>query len=233
MPATKRWLDHVCKEVSFKSALLRDPLSRGFARGRPTRRRGACAAFVDPDLRAVNASPVWLPEVASTVFRLAAIENDAASGLYVPVLRNAEHILLDTAGRQHVVLRAAAGSFQLTITGARGVVAPKVLALLIRSSSDIAVAARQLAKLHGMLSTAAASSYRPPQWSAQSKRLRDAMIALDGRRAGATLREIAAVIYGKERVARDWPGAGLKTRIQRDFQRGLALCNGAYRSLLA
>jgi hypothetical protein len=222
-------------EISSGSVLRRGLLSHGFARARPTRRRGACAAFVDPDLSAAHAYPVWLPEVASTVFRLTAI--DAASpvdaGLHVPSLNNAKHILLDAAGRQHVILRAAAGSFQLTITGAGSVIAPRVLAVLVRSRSDIAVAARQLARLHSLLATAAVASNRQHRWSAQSKRLRDAMIALDGRRAGATFREIAALIYGSERVTRDWPGAGLKIRVQRDFQRGLALCNGGYRDLLA
>jgi hypothetical protein len=63
-------------------------------------------------------------------------------------------------------------------------------------------------------------------------RLRDALIALDGHRAGATLREIAIVIYGRERIERDWPGKGLERRLRRDLQRGQALCNAGYRDLI-
>ena len=63
-------------------------------------------------------------------------------------------------------------------------------------------------------------------------RLRDALIALDGDRAGATLREIAIVIYGRERIERDWPGKGLERRLRRDLQRGRALCNAGYRNLI-
>jgi hypothetical protein len=174
--------------------------------------------------------------VARSVLGLTATENNVASfvqgGFYIPGWSNAEHILLDTVGRQHVILRAGAGSLQLTIAGAKSVVGPQVLAFSARNLADLSLAVSQLAKLHRVLSRTAVSSSRQPHWSAQSKRLRDAMIALDGRRAEATFREIASVIYGSERVARDWPGAGLKARVQRDFQRGVALCSGGYRTLL-
>jgi hypothetical protein len=170
--------------------------------------------------------------VAGTVLRLTAIDPSVEGGFFIPGWSNAEHILLDTVGRQHVILRGAVGSLQLTIAGAKSVVGSRVLAILTRNRADLSLAARQLAKLHRALAPTALSTKRQPEWSAQSKRLRDAMIALDGRRAGATFREIAAVIYGSKRVERDWPGAGLKVRVQRDFQRGVALCGGGYRTLL-
>lgn len=146
-------------------------------------------------------------------------------------MANVEHILLDAAGRQHVLLRASEVTLQLTISAAPSTVAPISLSLLVHSRADIARNARLLTKLQNMLS-APSSSTIAPRWSAHSKRLRDGLIALDGRRAGATFREIAAVIYGRDRVERDWPGAGLKVRVRRDFQRALALCNGGYRDLL-
>ena len=201
----------------------------------PTRRRGACAAFADPDLTATDACPVWLPEITNAAFHLTAARTDPtsgnSSGFCFRILPNVEHILLDAAGRQHVLLRAAEGTLQLAISVAPSPVAPISLSLLIHSSADIPRNARLLTKLHNLLS-APASSAIAPRWSAHSKRLRDALIAIDGRRAGATFREIAAVIYGRDRVERDWPGAGLKVRVRRDFQRGLALCNGGYRDLL-
>jgi hypothetical protein len=70
------------------------------------------------------------------------------------------------------------------------------------------------------------------RWTAETLRLRDALIALDGHLNGGTLPEIAAVIYGRERIERDWPGKGLRQRVRRAQLRGLALCNGGYRHLL-
>jgi hypothetical protein len=40
------------------------------------------------------------------------------------------------------------------------------------------------------------------------------------------------VIHGWQRVDRDWPGKGLRDRMRRSRQRGLALCSGRYRDLL-
>lgn len=147
-------------------------------------------------------------------------------------LPNVEHILLDAIGRQHVVLRATEGTLQLSIAGAQLVVAPIGFSLELHSLRDISATARYLVKLRSLFSERPSPVDAAPRWSAQSKRLRDALIALDGRRAGATFRDIAAVVYGHERVERDWPGEGLKVRVSRDFQRGLALCNGGYRDLL-
>jgi hypothetical protein len=184
----------------------------------------------------VQAFPVWLPEVTSAAFCLTASAIDRATGadtgLRFPSLPNVEHILLDTAGRQHVILRATGGSLQLTIAGARSPISPIALSLRVESGRGLAAAARQLTKLQSVLSTTRPQTDALPRWSAHSQRLRDGLIALDGRRTGATFREIAAFIYGTERIRRDWPGSGLKVRVHRDYQRGLALCNGGYRSLL-
>jgi hypothetical protein len=40
------------------------------------------------------------------------------------------------------------------------------------------------------------------------------------------------VIYGRQRVDHDWPGKGLRDRMRRSRQRGLALCNGGYLDIL-
>ena len=197
---------------------------------------GLCC-FFPPDLTAAETYPVWLPEIAHGAFRVTAANvNPPLShtvGLHFPTLPNVGHILLDAAGRQHVVLRIREGTYQLTIAGAHGPIAPVAISLLLENQRDIAVSARHLTKLNTLLASPDAPTNPVPRWSAQTKRWRDALIAVDGRRAGATFREIAAVIYGRERVEHDWPGTGLKVRVHRDFQRGLALCNGGYRDLLA
>ena len=66
-------------------------------------------------------------------------------------------------------------------------------------------------------------------------KLRDAIIALDGERSGATRREIATVIYGAKRVAEEWsdPNGRLKAVIKRDLLRGRRMIAGGYRNLVA
>ena len=96
----------------------------------------------------------------------------------------------------------------------------------IGSGIDKLVALRRiLARPSGLLSA-------PRHWSAQALRLRNALIALDGYAAGASYRDVAAVIFGEDRVAREWPDPSLKDRIRRSLRRGQAYANGGYRRLI-
>ena len=195
---------------------------------------GLCC-FPDPNLTATQTCPVWLPETPSIFCGTAAnidlkpADND---GFHFSRLPHVAHILLDTVGRQHLILRIGGGTYQLSISEAPGIIVPVALSLRLHNLRDIASAVRQLNTLMHMLTSTTRSNSFPARWSTQNKRWRDALIALDGRRAGATFREIAAVIYGRERVDRDWPHAGLKVRVRRDLARGLDLCNSGYRVLL-
>jgi hypothetical protein len=193
-------------------------------------------AFVDPRLTAKEGHPVWLPETGAAVLHFdAAWLDDAAAdrpGLLVPALPNVDHILLDTVGRQHVVLRTGSTSLQLTIHGEECMISPTTLALHLRSRHDIRTVKDALTELEAALSVPEGLASAPPLWTAETARLRDALIALDCSRAGLTLRETAVVIYGRQRVDRDWPGKGLRDRMRRCRQRGHALCNNGYRDLL-
>ena len=70
-----------------------------------------------------------------------------------------------------------------------------------------------------------------PRWTATTLKLRDALVTLDGRMAGASYREIAIVLYGLDYVERNWM-TGLKERMRRHFLRGLLFSTGRYRDLL-
>jgi hypothetical protein len=191
-------------------------------------------AFVDPELTARQGQPVWLPETGAAFLRLdaASLERPTpdSPGLLIPALPNVEHILLDTAGRQHVILRAGATSLQLTISGHDGIIAPATLGLRLGRRRDIRMLSEALAGLEAILSGRLADAQ--PHWTAETKRHRDALIALDCDRADLTLRATAVVIYGRKRIDRDWPGKGLWDRMRRSRQRGRALCAGGYRDLL-
>ncbi|HEX5958954.1 MAG TPA: DUF2285 domain-containing protein [Hyphomicrobiaceae bacterium] len=121
---------------------------------------------------------------------------------------------------------------QFVITGANAIIAPVALSVVLRGHHDIGCTVKELTELKVMLSAKPSKAGVPPPWTAETMRLRDALIALDGHRAGATLREIAIVIYGRERIDRDWPGNGLERRLRRDLQRGRALCSAGYRDLI-
>ena len=68
----------------------------------------------------------------------------------------------------------------------------------------------------------------------RSHRLFMIMRALDASLAGATQRDIAAMLVGSERAEADWrhPGQHLRDRVRRAVSRGHALMNGGYLTLL-
>src|SRR3546814_7271716 len=61
-----------------------------------------------------------------------------------------------------------------------------------------------------------------------------ALQALDGALAGASQRRIATVLFGEEDVAARWsPDGELRAQVRYLIQRGRAMMEGEYRSLLA
>jgi hypothetical protein len=149
-------------------------------------------------------------------------------GIRVPALFGLEHILVDARGRQHVVLRAHGASLQFVVEGADVTAGPVRFALAMRGLTAIHEACANLEALRRMLSPASAPG--AADWTAAAMNLRNALIALDGRAAGASYREIALVLYGSEYVASNW--LGLKERVRRHVWRGLTLSRGGYRKFL-
>ena len=67
----------------------------------------------------------------------------------------------------------------------------------------------------------------------QRRRLRHMLQAVDGREQGATYREIAAVLFGAERVASDpWKTSALRDATMALVRDGKATIAGGYRGLL-
>jgi hypothetical protein len=185
-------------------------------------------------LTAAESHPVWLAETGPHTLCLAARAlqqmGTKPPGVRVAALSNVAHILIDALGRQHVIVRCGAAYMHLVISGSAVVVGPVILGADVDERDAIGTVADRLARLQRLL--CAPPDIVPPPWTAETLRLRNGLIAVDGEPAGATLPEIGAVIYGRQRIERDWPGKGLRQRLRRDQLRGLALRGGGYRRLL-
>jgi hypothetical protein len=197
--------------------------------------RGRSVAFADPSLTALQARHVWLPDARASTLICEAAPAHASSGrnerVFLPSLPSLEHVLVDAAGRQHVVLRANQASIQLTIEGADITVGPVAITFLVSGFDAVAKARDQFDLLDRVLSPNRAPSSVLRRWTTRTRNLRDALITLDGRRAGASHKEIAILIYGAEDVAANW-GGGLRQRMQRHYSRGAELAAGGYRDFL-
>lgn len=67
-----------------------------------------------------------------------------------------------------------------------------------------------------------------PLWTKRTQILRNGLIALDCLKAGLTRREIAEVLYGRERVAEEWNGPSLKHTMRYLILKAEGLRDGGY-----
>ena len=158
--------------------------------------------------------------------------SDAAqsNGIDVTAVPGLQQILIDANGRQHLVLRAHGVILQVEVEGADVTHGPALLEFYVHS--QLRRSGHQLIMMDRFLSGSAPKSPPNPVWTSQARKLRDAIIALDGRAAGASHREVAIVIYGRAKVESEWGPAGLRDLVRRDLDRGLKLAMGGYRDLL-
>jgi hypothetical protein len=151
--------------------------------------------------------------------------------VFVPAVRGLKHILVDARGRQHLLLRNNRAVLQLTVEGVEVAYEPVMLTFLVHGPAALGPASRQLTMLRRILAPTSPSVPATPRWTDHTLKRRDAVIALDGRAAGATYRDVATLLRGHERTQRDWD-TGLKERMRRDLRRGEELARGRYRDLL-
>lgn len=143
-------------------------------------------------------------------------------------------ILITADGRQHVLLRDSHRDLQLVVEGA------SVLGPVQLHVDAIWPANRLRHRMNGLecLNTLCATGQLPDRLfppEARGSRLRLVLQALDGSLAGASQREIATALMGRQRVQADWtdPGDHLRDRVRRAIRRGRVLMNCSYRDFLA
>jgi len=193
---------------------------------------GASALFVDPALSAPDAPISWLDTAGAAVL-------DARSSLAAPrvlpdivltQLPSVTHVVLGPADTEQLLIRTSDCAVTLRLHGAHAADGPVRLTFQVPGLSRAQGLGTLLAELPDLLAAT-------PRRSKRSRRqflLRDALIVLDGRGAGASYREIACVIYGTERARTAWNSLSrsLKDRLHRAFNIGKALRDGGYRTLI-
>ncbi len=119
----------------------------------------------------------------------------------------------------------------LRLHGAHAVDQPVVLTFQIPGLSR----ARALGTLLAGLPDLLAAVPRRPQHSLRNILMRDSLIALDGRRAGASYRDMASIIHGAPSAHYDWKSGNrsIKDHLHRALKLGMTLRDGGYRTLIA
>jgi Uncharacterized conserved protein (DUF2285) len=126
---------------------------------------------------------------------------------------------------EYLLVRTSKRSLTVRLTGHRASQGPVCLTFHVpaRSAEDAAAHLTWYRDLMAMKS----------RWIKRTRSqllVRDALIAVDGRNAGASHREVAEVSVGRKRVREEWSARGgwLKERMRRALAVGEALCDGGH-----
>jgi hypothetical protein len=189
------------------------------------------------DLRSTdaNTSVIWEPRVNSEVLHVTAVKGRADVLIHALNLSEATcrtTVLRATDGVQHVLIEDQGRRLQLAIRGAdvRGpvfvFVHPK--SEQVRQNTYLA----ELRKLNGVLTRGRLPS---KSTTGNAPKLERALLALDGWQGGFTPHEIAARLFGANRVRESWDDSDgvLQTSVGAAIGLGRALMEGGYRRLLA
>lgn len=192
---------------------------------------GVFAPFADPHEPAPTANVFWSPDALPLT--LSGTASRAPNGdLCLARIPGIRQLLIDAKGTQHLKFSADQRTVSILLDGAAVAIAPARVVFHVDGLGNLERARDGFATLSDILSHNEPSDDWP--WTATSLAVRDALIALDGHRAGATYRAIATIIFGAERTEEAWrsTSTALKDRIRRALKRGLSLAAGGYRELL-
>jgi Uncharacterized conserved protein (DUF2285) len=145
-------------------------------------------------------------------------------------MRCVQHVITRTNGDEFVQIRTSDRFITLNLRGYTVTRGPVHLTIYISGLQN--------ARCHGLMIVRLADlTTLDPRWVQSSRNrllLRDALICLDAKQAGASYREMAIIIYGRRRTRAAWdgPSRSIKDRIRYALARGLHLRDGGYRSLL-
>lgn len=163
-----------------------------------------------------HARPIWSRRRMPGVLRFAARPCPGTAGFELRRFVDIATIAVDPHGGEHLLLADTETSLRIDVVGGtllRGPVIPRYrLAGMVCLEPEL----RTLQRFLELCSTGRLP--KPGSRGSRSRvRIAQALVVHDARDVGASLRETAALLYGEERVRRDWPGDGdsMKSAVRR------------------
>lgn len=145
-------------------------------------------------------------------------------------LESVQHVIVGFDRAEHILFRKSDLAVTFRLMGARANIAPVCLTYRSKGNDD--------ARKNGLVQTKLPLLFaQPTRWIIRTRdqlMLRDAVVALDGRQAGASYREIAIAMVGAARAKEAWSSASraLKERVRRARTKGEEMRDGGYRTLI-
>jgi hypothetical protein len=202
----------------------------------PTRNLAAenwgLALFADPDQTALAQDLFWLPELTSHMATCAVHPADDGATDTLSLDQFSAHtavLLRDTS--EVVTVRAAGKAATIHVVSGSVLAGRKAVTFSHQGFQTLSRHVETLRILQQLMTKT--SNANATRAGGDSKYLAY-LIALDGHLDGRNYRDIAEILYGKERVGSHWTDDThwMKSKVRRAVERGIALMNGGYRALL-
>lgn len=179
----------------------------------------------------------WLPDLCPSVLAATArtlVAGELGKAARLGWFRCRKSLVITPDGIQHLVLADDRTFVQVMAEGADVLADDTALTYHIDGLEGPARRRIETWRRLASLGVWRRSRRRGPKPRQQVSRFRESLIALDGRLAGASDREIATRLFGQETVAEIWRTGddALRARTRRRIARGLHLMKGGYRQLL-
>lgn len=190
------------------------------------------ALFVDPDKTALEADVFWLPEQLRYVVQChCKPTNDNGAEQLSLHLFHGRRAVLSGPAHEQVTVQGTRKSASLVVTSGSILFGKSAVMFLHEGLNSATRHHETLTNLRQL--TIEAANVEVTKACPDYKYL-DYLIALDGQLEGRTYRDIAEVLYGKDRVGTHWTDdtRWMKSKVRRAVAQGLALMNGGYRDLL-
>jgi Uncharacterized conserved protein (DUF2285)/Family of unknown function (DUF6499) len=188
--------------------------------------------FANPNISALDSPVFWIPAVTQHVVTCTArAANDNQKNTMSLAAFGGQRAALVTSSGEYITLHQQQTSACMVVKNSTFLIGESALTFEISGLNDVKQACETLKILNDLHSDR--SEFTPAHSDNRSKYL-DYLVALDGRLAGRSYRDIAEVLYGCEHIGSSWTddSRGFKSKVRRAVESGLALMNGGYRDLL-
>jgi hypothetical protein len=224
-----RWLGSTCGAIPTTAAIGKNS-ANGIRHS--TRGTGGCGVFENPSLDSREAQPRWLP-LPPTVVRLTESDEPAQGAAFSLWRIAGQKTLFHDGVRLFLTTHINHQTLRLSLTNE--IRDGGAFALSVPASGELRESWSTIARISALL----VSERRPPRRLASRRPSRHALVhmrslqALDGEAAGASHRDIAAVIFGETDVWRRWASnSELRAQVRYLLRRGHELADGGYHRLL-
>jgi hypothetical protein len=188
--------------------------------------------FADPRSSASEIQVFWCDDLIKNAVNCAAknANDNHFDSLSLSAFSGRRAVLV-TSSHELVTIQHKKNSASMIVRGSTFLIGQSTLTFEIQGLELSARHAETLRTLRLLRSQQASSD---AYHGSEHCKYRGYLIALDGRLAGRTYREIAEVLYGSDRIKPYWntDTYGHKSMVRRAVEKGLALLNGGYRDLL-